>query len=273
MSTNEEVVLDVLLSKFNNNNYDIVINCDEFPNYMKFSIKDYMFTLKYFGLISFYDFFIDGTCNVTLAPDALQYYNKKGSRTDLFDEMTNDEKELLKELQNLTNTDISNFLNNKLEEDEENIYRGIIGSLKSNGLINVMWADNKVYSASLTQNGRTYFEREKKYMNRINKGVVINNGTVFMGDVINSTVTINNTFDKIEQEINEKCSDENEKEELLDLLSEAKEIIENYKTSNTIGQRKGFFKKITNHLDTHGWFYAEIVSLFGQFVLSVLGGK
>lgn len=272
MNNNEEVVLDVLLNKYDNN-YDVVVNCNEFPDYMKFSIKNYMNNLKYYGLISMCDFFIDGTCYITLTPDALQYYNKKGSRLELFNELTDDEKELLSELINISNQDISNFLNSKLDDDNDNYYRGVIGNLKSNGLISLFWVDNKVYNALLTQNGKTYFEREKKYMDRLNKGLVINNGTVFMGDVINSTVNINNTFDKIEREINEKCQDETEREELKELLSEAKEIIDNYKNTNVIGQRKSFFKKMTKHLDMHGWFYAEIVSLFGQFVLSVLGGK
>ena len=43
--------------------------------------------------------------------------------------------------------------------NKKDIYRGIIGTLKNNGLINVFWASDTVYDAVITQAGRSYFER------------------------------------------------------------------------------------------------------------------
>lgn len=283
MGNNEEIVLDILLNKYNETKkFDLNVYYSEFPDYMKFSIKEYVLNLKYEGLVSLCDFFIGDFCHIIITPAALQYYNKKGSRIELFDLMSDSDKELLKEiiLANNNKEKISDLLNEKIENDEDNYYLGIISNLKSNGLISVLFADDKVYHASLTRNGRTYFEREKNYMdrttNKTTNSIVNNyvpNGNIFMGDIINSSISINNVTDKIEQEINAKCSSEEEKTELFELLDEAKEILENVKSTNTIGQRKSFFKKIVSHLDTHGWFYAEIISLLGQGLFYILGGK
>ena len=132
----------------------------------------------------------------------------------------------------------------------------------------------------MTQAGRTYFEREKKYnekLERLNSKNIYNNinamnSTVFLGNVIDSTINIDNSISRIEHEIEKKCDNETDKKELLELLEEAKEILGNIKDSKHIDKRKGFFQKITNHFDKHGWFYAEIVGLFGETVIKLLGG-
>lgn len=52
-----------------------------------------------------------------------------------------------------------------LADSSDSIVRGIIGELKENKCISVLWADNLPYIAELTQIGRTYFEfiDDKKY--------------------------------------------------------------------------------------------------------------
>ena len=79
LNSNQETMLDVFLNKYGESKkYDIVGNDSEFPDYMRFSIKDTMNELKYAGLLSYCDFFISGDWHVILTPDALEYYSKKG---------------------------------------------------------------------------------------------------------------------------------------------------------------------------------------------------
>ena len=54
---------------------------------------------------------------------------------------------------------------------------------------------------------------------------------------------------------------------------EAKEIIDDFKESKQISTRKGFFKKLSSHFEKHGWFYGEMVGLFGQAMLMKISGQ
>jgi hypothetical protein len=99
------------------------------------------------------------------------------------------------------------------------------------------------------------------------------NSNVVVGNVIDSNLVVNNNISRIENEIENKCESDEEKESLKELLEETKEIIENYRESNHFDTRKGFFKKLSNHLSKHGWFYAEITNLIGQVVLMKIGGQ
>lgn len=285
LSQNAETMLEVFLDKYNKDkDYSIQGNISEFPDYMKFSIKDNMENLKLYGYISNYNVFIGGGWFVILTPEALEYFEKKGSREELFEELADSEKSLLKEIIELENNngDISEYLKDKVDNDNRDVVRGVIGTLKSNGLITVSWADNTVYYATLIQAGRTYFEREKKYEEKLRKlssntyninNLTANNSNFVMGDVINSTLNIDNSVARIEQMIEEKCDNEDDKKELYELLEETKEIVENMNESKHIDKRKGFFKKITEHFDKHSWFYAEIVGILGQTALNLLGGN
>ena len=279
LNTNEETMLKTFLNKYNENKkYDITGNYNDFPDYMQFSIKDTMNTLKLYGLISFFDLFMSGGWHVILTPDALKYFEKKGSRIELFDELAKSDKDLLREIIEADQEDknISELLKNKIENDKKDYIRGTIGNLENNGLIKVLWADETVYNALLIQQGRTFFEREKEYKKNISaSSTYINaqNSTIFMGDVINSDININNYASKIENDIEEKCDNEEDKKVMKELLEEAKEIIENYRETNKFQKRKGFFKKLTEHLNKYGWFYAEITNLLGQTVLMKISGQ
>ena len=284
LNQNEETMLDVFINKYEETkNYEIRGNFDDFPEYMSFSIKDTMENLKIYGYISNYSNFIDGGWFVILTPDGKEYFEKKGNRIELFDELVNDEKELLKILIQMENNDenIVTYLQQQLENDSKDIFRGRLGSLKTNGLITIKWASDTVYYASLTQSGRTYFEREKRNNEKLKQlsannyninTLNANNSSFVLGNAVNSSLNTNNSVAQIEQEIEEKCSNEDEKKELIELLNEAKEILENMEESKHIEKRKNFFQKLTNHFDNHGWFYAEIVSLFGQAIIKLLGG-
>lgn len=286
LSSNDELLLDVFIEKYNEkNNFEINGNCNEFPDYMKFSIKDSMNNLKLNQLISHFDCFIDRSWYVVLTPDALKYYEWKGSRTELYTELASSDKKLLNELIELDSKDenITEYLKDKVNNDKKDIIRGIIGNLKSNGLLSVSWASDTIVYAKLTQSGRTFFEREEEYYKRLkdfnsNKTITIEtinaeNSNIIVGDVIDSNIILNNTLDKIESEIDKNCKTEKEKRELTELLNETKEIIDDFKETKQFSTRKSFYKKLFNHFSEHSWFYAEIVNLLGQVVLMKVSGQ
>lgn len=105
--------------------------------------------------------------------------------------------------------------------------------------------------------------------NQFNIGSITANGSNFiLGDTINSTLSIDNSTSRIEQEIEEKGGEE--KEELRELLEEVKELIENMQDSRHIPKNKGLFSNLSNHLEKHGWFYGEVVSLLGSAIMQML---
>ena len=278
----EEEVLLIILEKYDeNSNRHISGYYSEFPEYMNFSIKDSIHKLKCLGYLA---------CNlstlsrweVILSPDGLSYFEKKGMRKELFEELPNNAKELLEELikREMENGQLDELLREKLEEDKtDKIVRGIIGTLKYNGLLNVHWADDTVYYAELTNVGRTYFEREKKYMEQIEKlskpsvsiGSLNNTGIFNMGNITDSNITIDNSVSQIEKEIEEKGNED--KEELKQILEEVKDYIDNINTTKNIPKNTGLFKRIGHHLNKHQWFYSQVVGLLGQTLLLAMGNK
>ena len=278
----EEEVLLIILEKYDeNSNRHISGYYSEFPEYMNFSIKDSIHKLKCLGYLA---------CNlstlsrweVILSPDGLSYFEKKGMRKELFEELPNNAKELLEELikREMENGQLDELLREKLEEDKtDKIVRGIIGTLKYNGLLNVHWADDTVYYAELTNVGRTYFEREKKYMEQIEKlskpsvsiGSLNNTGIFNMGNITDSNITIDNSVSQIEKEIEEKGNED--KEELRQILEEVKDYIDNINATKNIPKNTGLFKRIGNHFNKQQWFYSQVVGLLGQTLLLAMGNK
>ena len=203
-------------------------------------------------------------------------------RKELFEELPNNAKELLEELikREMENGQLDELLREKLEEDKtDKIVRGIIGTLKYNGLLNVHWADDTVYYAELTNAGRTYFEREKKYMEQIEKlskpsvsiGSLNNTGIFNMGNITDSNITIDNSVSQIEKEIEEKGNED--KEELKQILEEVKDYIDNINATKNIPKNTGLFKRIGNHFNKQQWFYSQVVGLLGQTLLLAMGNK
>ena len=97
------------------------------------------------------------------------------------------------------------------------------------------------------------------------------NGNVVIGDVINSSLSVDNSIHNIKKMIDEKGGDD--KEELTALLEEFKEVLDNIEDSHHIPKNKGFINRISTHLDKHGWFYAEIVGLLGSVAMKILMGS
>ena len=154
---------------------------DEIPSNMHFGIKNIFRTLELYNYIGHFEQWLDGW-SVVLNQEGIEYFEKKGMRKELFEELADNEKELLKEIIEIeeNNGNISEFLANRVNKDEKDIVRGIICELKANGLINVSWASNTVNNAVLTQPGRTYFEREEKYFKRMKESA---NNTYNVGNI------------------------------------------------------------------------------------------
>lgn len=279
----EEELLQIMLNKYDGNEeMNVNGNIEDLPKNMRFGLKDIFNTLKLYNYIAEWNFYIGGEWFVVLNQEGIDYFEKKGMRPELFEELADNEKKLLKEIIDTETNggNISELLANKVDSDEKDIVRSVIGSLRKNGLLNVSWASNTVYNASLTNPGRTYFEREEKYLKRMesNKSNIYNFGDISVdggnfiaGDVVNSVLKVDRHITQIEKEIEEKA-DDNDKESLKAILEDAKEIMENIKNNGVIEKRKGFFKKLTEHANKYGWFYAEIVNLIGTAVLTKIGG-
>ena len=279
----EEELLQIILNKYDGNEeMNVNGNTEDLPKNMRFGLKDIFNTLKLYNYIAEWNFYIGGEWFVVLNQEGIDYFEKKGMRQELFEELADNEKKLLKEIVDTeaNGGNISELLANKVDSDEKDIVRSVIGSLRKNGLLNVSWASGTVYNASLTNPGRTYFEREEKYLKRMESkksniynfgDISVDGGNFIAGDVVNSVLKVDRHITQIEKEIEEKA-DDNDKESLKAILEDAKEIMENIKNNGVIEKRKGFFKKLTEHANKYGWFYAEIVNLIGTAVLTKIGG-
>ena len=89
------------------------------------------------------------------------------------------------------------------------------------------------------------------------------------GDVSGPTLTVYNSFYKIEQAIEENGG--TDKEDLYEILNDVKELIENIQTSRTIPKQKKLFERISDHMEKHGWFYGAVVQLLGTAAINLLG--
>lgn len=136
-----------------------------------------------------------------------------------------------------------------------------------------------MWEATLTPQGITYFEDKKIAQEKenasqqatVNIGSITANGSnIVVGDAVNSVLTVDSSITRIERDIEEKGGED--KAELREILEEIKELVENIEESRHIPKNKGLFSKITAHLDKHGWFYAEIISLLGTAALQLMQG-
>ncbi len=151
--------------------------------------------------------------------------------------------------------------------------------LSGYGFIVVQWASNVPYNVQINNSARTYEEKEKEYEKQTSSSSstiyndhsinISGGGIVTTGSVINSTLTIDNSVQSINAKIEERGGDD--KEELRQLLADTQELIENIKDSRYITKNRNFFSRLSNHLEKHGWFYAEIINLIGTATLMTIG--
>ena len=137
-----------------------------------------------------------------------------------------------------------------------------------------------IWEVTISQQGLQYFTNKEKAEEKekmaqkasINIGSIVATGSnLILGDLINSSLSIDNSIQRIEQEIGEKGGDDSE--ELRALLDEVKELIENIQESRHVPKNKGLFSKLSNHLEKHGWFYGEVIGLLGAAALQMLQGQ
>ena len=113
------------------------------------------------------------------------------------------------------------------------------------------------------------YEQNKKNASP-NITITNQNGSVVVGNVTNSNITVNTSISELEKEISEKGGED--KEELLDLLEQVKELCENMKMSNSLPKSKSLMKKISEHFSTHSWFYTQVVQIIGSTVMKIMLG-
>lgn len=148
--------------------------------------------------------------------------------------------------------------------------------LKNYGMINGL----EMYISSnhliLLPQALSYFDSkeqaialQKKHEEEKAQNIINNYGNLVYGDVSNSTLSVDNSVQKIKQLIDENGGDD--KEVLHDLLEEVKELISNIEASRTIPKQKRLFQRISDHMEKHDWFYGAVVQLLGTAALTMLG--
>lgn len=122
----------------------------------------------------------------------------------------------------------------------------------------------------------TYFEdkdkaieRHKERENRPVAGDFVNKGNIIFGDVIDSTLSVNNSIEYIEKYIEQEAGED--KEELKEILEDVMELVENIKDSRSIPKQKKLYSKIGDHASKHSWFYGKVVEMLGKTILNCLG--
>ncbi len=149
----------------------------------------------------------------------------------------------------------------------------------------VPWMGKK-YTITITPYAITYFEDKDKYLKKqqeiekIEKEKTamkikidnLNNqgGVLAFGNMINPNINIDNSIESIKKCIEEKGGED--KQKLLAILEQAKEIVDNIESSKQIPQKPSFFEQASVHFVKHQWFYSAIIDLLGKAVLNKTQG-
>ncbi|MDF2865757.1 MAG: hypothetical protein K0R72_573 [Clostridia bacterium] len=276
----EEEVLSLLLKNYDKGTNEVEGEYNAFPDYICRQIKDIFYKLKVAGYIADFGIYLSNWYAL-LTPIAKTYFKDKSiyfeRRNEMeFYKLPSNSRKFLDELLKAENKEdyINQIRNNPEQEDEIN---SILRELKANGFINTFFASDEVYKVEINNLARTYFERENEYMeNRNKQGVsntynISNTGNFVIGDVTNSSLTINSSIEKIEKDIDKNGKED--KDELKEILLEVKDYLETIEKTSTVSKNTGLFKRLTKHFDNHGWFYAEVVALIGQVCIKSMGGN
>lgn len=188
------------------------------------------------------------------------------------------EKELLKILLSkdlndytciITYDDLPSYINNQLDDLLKILkYSGYCASYNR-------WLGGA--EVTLTPEGINYFEKENEYKETANKpnisiGTInANGGYINFGNVYDSTFNIDNSYNYLEQMIEEKGNED--KDDLKEILEEVKDYIDNICQTRTISKNKGLFNRIGSHLEKYQWFYQSVIELIGNSILGIMQGK
>lgn len=152
-------------------------------------------------------------------------------------------------------------------ELEKLVQYGMIGGLISYDCGG--WCDVLPPALSYFENKEKALRQQEEERAKITCGNITNYGNMVFGNVSNSTLTVDNSIHEIERMIDEQGGED--KEKLLELLDEVKELLENIQTSRNIPKQKKLFQRISDHVAKHGWFYGAIVQLLGTATMTMLG--
>jgi hypothetical protein len=279
----QEDALKVILQRYDGNT-DLLAKggYDAFPTYMMLALSEVFAQLKAFGVIA-------STSNdlsvwrVYLTPNGVSYFEDQQRQIEnkviSFKKLPTNSKKLLDEILEAENP--TQLLCKRVEsvsdkEDEE--LRSILRELMKDGYIHISgWADDVPIYVEINNSARVYNENLADYEKQLkfNKRVIYNIGTInnqsgvlAIGDISNSTISIDNSVQRIESEIEKNGGED--KEALSSLLLEVKELIDNINVTRQITKNSSFFKRLSSHLEKHGWFYGEIVGLIGVTILQLL---
>ena len=130
----------------------------------------------------------------------------------------------------------------------------------------------------LTPLGVNYFDNEQEYIkmkgkNNINiQNFNANGSNINFGTVYDSNFNIDNTFQRLEETIEERAKDE-DKEELMNIIQEIKDYIDNINESKVISKNTGLFKRIGKHIQNYQWFYQTVVTVIGNSIMKIMSGN
>ncbi len=280
----EDMLKTILECYDGNESLEVNGSYQVFPKYMKLSIKEAMMQLKSRGLIASFNIFLNGW-SIFLTPNGISYFEDKEERErkdmSLFVKLPSNSRQLLQEIVDADNPVelLQEKFNQASSNKEDELLRSLLRELSGYGFIVVQWASNVPYNVQINNSARTYEEKEKEYEKQTSSSSstiyndhsinISGGGIVTTGSVINSTLTIDNSVQSINAKIEERGGDD--KEELRQLLADTQELIENIKDSRYITKNRNFFSRLSNHLEKHGWFYAEIINLIGTATLMTIG--
>lgn len=152
-------------------------------------------------------------------------------------------------------------------ELEKLVQYGMIGGLISHD--SGGWCDLLPTSRAYFDNKDNALRQQEEEQKKMAQGNITNYGNIVYGNVSNSTLSVDNSIHEIERMIDEHGGEE--REELLELLAEVKELIENMQVSRNIPKQKRLFQRLNDHVVRHGWFYGAIVQLLGTTAITMLG--
>ena len=99
-----------------------------------------------------------------------------------------------------------------------------------------------------------------------------NGSNINFGTVYDSNFNIDNTFQRLEETIEERAKDE-DKEELMNIIQEIKDYIDNINESKVISKNTGLFKRIGKHIQNYQWFYQTVVTVIGNSIMKIMSGN
>lgn len=131
------------------------------------------------------------------------------------------------------------------------------------------------FSVYLTQAAIKYFDNKNRAQDNKQKSYIqiqnlnANGSNVVLGDLFNSSLSVDNSIQSIENEIKERGGEDTE--ELLSLFDEVKDYADNIQKCRMVGTNKHLFSRLKKHVAKNNWFYAEVVAFLGEIVLKTMG--